>query len=67
MNMFVENNGKLIYISVISSRGGWVVELLLHKLHDSTLLGSNPARGQKDFRSNSNTMGGALVNIIHNM
>ena len=38
--------------------GGLEVERLLHKLHDSTLVGSNPARCQKDFHSNSNTMGG---------
>ena len=43
-------------------RGGLEVEPLLHKFHDSTSVGSNPARRQKDFRSNSNTTGGALVN-----
>ena len=38
------------------------VERLLLKLHDSILVGSNPAWGQKDFRSNSNTKGGAIIN-----
>ena len=33
-----------------SSHGGLEVERLLHKLHASTLVGSNPARRQKDFR-----------------
>ena len=44
-----------------SSRGGLEVERLLHTLHDSTSVGSNLARHQKDFRSYSNTTGGALV------
>ena len=43
------------------------IERLLHKLHDSILVGSNPTRRQKDFRSNSNTTGGALVNNVENM
>ena len=42
-----------------SSRGG-----LLHKLHDYTMVGLNPARRQKDFRSNSNNTGGALINNV---
>ena len=41
--------------------GGLEVERFLHKLHDSISVGTNPARCQKDFRSNSNTTGGALV------
>ena len=45
----------------VSSRGG-LVERLLHKLHDSISVGSNLARRQKDFRSYSNTMSGALIN-----
>ena len=36
----------------LSSRGGLEVERLLHNLHDSVSVGSNPARRQKDFRSN---------------
>ena len=36
----------------LSSRGGLEVEGLLHKLHDSFLVGSNPARRQKDLYSN---------------
>ena len=51
-------------MSFKSSRGGLEVELLLHKLHDSTSVGSNPALPQKDFHSNSNTTGGALVNDV---
>ena len=43
------------------ARGGLEVEGLLDKLHDSPWVGSNPARHQKDFRSNSNTTGGALL------
>ena len=43
----------------ISSHGGLEVERLLHKLHDSISVGLNPARRQKDFRSYSNTTGGA--------
>ena len=35
---------------------------MLHKLHDSTSVGSNPAQRQDDFHNNSNIMGGALVN-----
>ena len=50
-----------------SSRGGLEVERLLHKLHDSTLVGSNPARRYKDFCSNSKSTGGALVNKICNV
>ena len=46
----------------LSSRGGLEVERLLHKLHDSTSVGLNPDWGQKDFRNNSNNMGGALIN-----
>ena len=46
----------------LSSRGGLKVERLLHKLHDSTSVSLNPAWRQKDFRSNSNTTGGALIN-----
>ena len=37
------------------------VERLLHMLHDTTSVGSNPARRQKDIRSNSNTTGGAFI------
>ena len=53
-----------------SSHGGLEAERLLHKLHDSTLnfelVGSNPARLQKDFCSNSNITEGALVNNVRN-
>ena len=49
---------------MLSSHGGLEVERLLHKLHDSTSEGSNPSWGQKDFHSNSNTTGGALVNYL---
>ena len=49
------------------SRGGLEVERLLHKLHDSTSVGSNPARPQNDFRSNSNTTGGALINNVQKL
>ena len=45
-----------------SRRGGLEVEPLLHKLHESVSVGLNPARRQKNFLSNSNTTGGALVN-----
>ena len=51
----------------VLARGGLEVERLLHKLHDSTLVGSNPARRQKDIRSNSNTTGGALVNNVQKL
>ena len=34
-------------IFLLSSRGGLEVVRLLHKLHDSTSVGSNPARHQK--------------------
>ena len=54
-------------VECASRRGGLEVEGLLHKLHDSTLLGSNPARRQKDFRSNSNTTGGALNNNVQKL
>ena len=47
-----------------SRHGGLEVERLLHKLHDSTLVGSNLARHQKDFLSNSYTTGGALINNV---
>ena len=48
-------------INKLSSPGGLEVECLLHKLHDSTLVGSNPAWGQNDFCNNSNITVGALV------
>ena len=38
---------------ILSSRGGLEVERLLHKLHDSTSMGSNPARRQKDLNFNN--------------
>ena len=50
-----------------SSRGGLEVERLLHKLHDSISVGSNPARRQKDFRSNLNATGGALVHNVQKL
>ena len=55
--------------SKISSgrRGGFEVECLLHNLHDSTSVGSNPARRQKDFRNNSNTMGDTLINNVQKL
>ena len=45
-----------------SSHGG-----LLHKLHDSSSVGSNPAQRQNNFRINSNTMRGALVNNVQKL
>ena len=42
-------------MSFKSSRGGLEVELLLHKLHDSTSVGSHPARRQKNV-SNAQKM-----------
>ena len=45
----------------LSSRGGLEVERLLHKAHDSTSVGSNLAQRQKDFHSNSDSTGGALL------
>ena len=48
----------------LSSSGGLEEERLLHKLHDSILVGSNSAQRQKDFQSNSNTMGGTLINNV---
>ena len=48
--------------SIVIICGGFEVEPLLHKLQDSTLVGSNPAQRQKDFCSNSNNTGGARVN-----
>ena len=51
----------------LSSSGGLEVERLLHKLHASISVGSNPARRQKDLRSKSNTTGGALVNNVHKL
>ena len=50
-----------------SSRGGLEVERLLQKLHDSFLVGLNPAESQKYFRSNSNTTGGPLVNNVQKL
>ena len=55
------------YLEKLSSRGGLEIERLLHKLYDSILLGSNRAWRQKYFRSNSNTMGGALVNNVQTL
>ena len=52
---------------MLTSRGGLEVEHLLHKLHDSTLVGSNPAQRQKDFGSNSNTTGGPLINNVQKL
>ena len=57
-------NGPKSNLERPSSCGGLEVEGLLHKLHDSTSVGLNLARCQKDFRSNSNTTGGALVNNV---
>ena len=58
-----------LHLYFISSRGSLEVERLLHKLHDSTLVGSNPAWAEKDFRSNLNTMGGAraLINNVQKL
>ena len=47
-----------------SSRGGLEVELWTDNSTISISVGSNPARRQKNFRSNSNTMGGALFNNV---
>ena len=58
---YPQSHIKALYLS---SRGGLEVERLLHNLHDSTLVDSNPALGQKDFCSNSKTMGGALINNV---
>ena len=55
----------MVNLSIKFSRGGMEVERLLHKLHDPTLVGLNPARGLNNFRSNSNTTGGALVNNVY--
>ena len=52
---------------MLTSRGALEVEHLLYKLHDSTLVGSNPARRQKDFGSNSNTTGGPLINNVQKL
>ena len=49
-----------------SSHGGLEVERLPHKLHDSTLVGLNPARRQNDF-CNSIITGGALINNLRNV
>ena len=54
----------LFYKASIPSHGGLEVERLPLKLHDSTLVGSHPAWRQKEFRSNSNTTGGTLVNKV---
>ena len=54
---------KYVKIRRKSSRGGFEVERLLRKLHDSISVGSNPAWRIKDLRSNSNTTGGALAII----
>ena len=51
----------------LNFKRGWEVERLLHKLQDSTSVGSNLAWHQKDFRSNSNTTGGALVNNVQKL
>ena len=59
--------GRRSKILLTSSQGGSGVECLLHKLHDSTSVSSNPARRQKDFRSNSNTTGGALVKNVQKL
>ena len=53
--------------SEVSSPDGLEVEHLLHKLYDSTSVGSNPALPQNDFRNNSNIMGGTLVNNVQKL
>ena len=49
---------------VESSRGGLEVEQWTDNSTISISVGSNPARSQKYFRSNSNTTGDALVNNV---
>ena len=50
----------------LSSRGGLEVEQWTDNSTLSISVGSNPARRKKDFLSNSNTKGGALVNNLKN-
>ena len=42
----------MIKFHFVSRRGGLEVECLLHNLHDSTSVGLNPARRQKDIHIN---------------
>ena len=50
-----------------SSRGGLEVEQWSDNSTLSISVGSNPAQRQKDFRSNSNTTGGALINNVQKL
>ena len=51
----------------LSSRGGLEVEQWTYNSTLSISVGSNPAWRQKDFRINSNTTGGALVNKVQKL
>ena len=55
---------KPVSIGKVSSRGGLEVEQWTDNSNLSISVGSNPARRQKDFHSNSNTTGGALINNL---
>ena len=50
-----------------SSRGGLEVEHWTDNRTLSISVGSNLARRQNDFRSNSNTTGGALINNVQKL
>ena len=50
---FFDKEQRNYLMLLLSSRGGLEVECLLHKLHHSTSVDSNPAQRQKDFRWNS--------------
>ena len=53
-----------MHFEMKSSCGGLEVERMLHRLHDSISVGSNPDRRLKDFCSNSNTTGGGLIDKV---
>ena len=61
---FWKSNIQFSNLYYLSSRGGLEVEQWTDNSTLSILVVSNPARHQKDFRSNSNTKGGALIIII---
>ena len=55
------------FMAILSSHGGLVVDQWTDNRTLSLSLGSNPSWRQKDFRSNSNTTGGALVNNVQKL
>ena len=60
-------SSKYIFMLFLSSSVGLEEERLLHELHDSISVGSNPAQRQKDFHINSDTTGGTLVSNVQKL